>query len=971
MVLESGIPELVDIEELVSDYWVQAQRPWLVQNFSAVHNQAIYRIGLVLNVAQAGFSGLQSSIAQYNRVTVDYLRGSVVLALQAKIGLEAEATRATIQAHDPAGTIVAESEATRAQIAAYGPRFEQIWVETTRNAYLDAPGSETLRGMISKLRWEVTIGSQDRRTGLFSGIFGDLAAIPGSVARQLIGDFEDVRDKAIEATLNSQEALWGLFQETQAGIGEALTTIFGDVFKAGGPLGGIFAGIPMMVARMMMPAQDEVAGMFLTTLKTRSPANVKDLNSYIGSEADKQGFWPIVQGYKAASPDTVFDVAKKLKDNVGSQLIMVNMASVLAETLLPYESGISRAIPQLWETLIDAKDAIGSFTGPILEASLQEPMRQWALRKWLPSIPGPADLISMYVKEGFEPFKQLYVPEGFAANMRLHGYDESWTKAWWGAHWVLPPINLLYEFYHRFPEKFGLDKLKQYLRWHDYHPDEHAWLVEAAETLIPRIDLRRALDYGQLEFEDLTPMYKQHGYSDKNAGIMANIARRFALTSERSDRRKLHERRFLLDLESPEEVGQHLRNLEFGEDVVLERLAYLQLRKETEDVLRSEKISEEIRIKELTVSQLGRALKYGRIPESEYNDRLAEYGYSADDIRVLRERILEDPVVDAQEAMEREIVRTKTRTYRTLYAREAIPRGKLVTNLLAIGVAEELAFALADFEDARKVEIPEETETAEDKALARRIRQMKGSTAREQYRRWIIELNDLVDVLQGYGYNPEEAQAVGNYEAIRRPKAPVPTQVVEEEKERLEVMRLQGQTAIARFLDRIIDRSALEAELIAVGYDDEVARAKADLAEVRIPEPDLTEDEKALAKASARATRLRETAVRTLYRGWEITEDDLRSSLLGIPLDPSVTQGIVDLERARRPDQPIPPEEKERLKHVAEIRALSGKVVREKYRKAKISREELYSGLVQAGYAEDVAWLIKEYEAYHRLPKPK
>lgn len=971
MVLESGIPEIEDIEGIISDFWNETLHAYLGREFVAVHREVINQVLPARYAIQFDVRNLGIAMGQEHEALILYLRDMVIPKISEKIESEVGSLGLGITRVDIWNKVGEVADDVWDKKPWFDSQWARIYDQTTRDISQEYPGKETLRGMVSKIRWELLVGSQDKEKGFFSGLFGDLALVPGAVVTGLAGSFEESTRAVTEAAIGSQEAIWGLFEESQKLLGEAVTGVFGDFFQVGGPLLGILGSIPMTILKVMMGAQDETAGILLDTLKMSSPENVTKLQKWLASVDEDKGYWKPLTEIDKTSPDIAFAVAQRMKNDIHTGVISTRIAAALFETFLPYETGVAHLVPELFDTLYGRRSVLQAWEMPIMQAALQTPMEQWANKRWQPSIPGPADMVAQYVKEGYELVRQKHIPDGFVADMELHGFAEKWTKLYWGAHWILPPVQLLYEFYHRFPLKFPKEQLKKYLKWHDFHPEEHEWFIEAAETLIPRIDLRRALDYGQLEFEDLAPRYMQLGYSEENAGIMANIARRFSLGAERSDLRKIYERRFMLGFITEEEFQAALKELEFGSLVIEERTKYIKLRKETDEEVQASKIPEEIRIKELTVSQLGRALKYGRITEIEYNTRLGEYGYSEADIRVLRERILEDPVVDTQESIEREILRTKTRTYRSLYAREAIDRSKLLTNLLAIGVAEELAMAIADFEDAKKVEIPEEEKVAEETALERRVRQMHGSTAREQYKRWQIDLDDLTDALQGYGYDVDEARAIAGYEEIRRPPAPVPAELVEDEERRLEVQRLEGQSARERFRDRVIDRSTLETELLAIGYHTEVARAIASLEEARLPVPAMTEEEKDMARSEARAKRLRETALRNMYRGWVLTETDLRECLLAIPLDPSVVQGIIDLENTRRPEEPIPPEEKERLKHVAEVRMWESRVVREAYRKAKVTREELYRGLVEAGYPDDIAWLIREYEVYHRLAKPK
>jgi len=224
-----------------------------------------------------------------------------------------------------------------------------------------------------------------------------------------------------------------------------------------------------------------------------------------------------------------------------------------------------------------------------------------------------------------------------------------------------------------------------------------------------------------------------------------------------------------------------------------------------------------------------------------------------------------------------------------------------------------------------------------------------------------------VDALMSYDYDVDEARAVAAYEEIRRPPAPVPEELVEEEKRRLELQKIQGDTVRARFRAGEIDHERLVQELTLANYHPDVAAALANLEEARLPKPAMTEEEKDAAKAEARARSLRESLARDLYRKWEITEEDLRESLTALELFPSVVQAIVDLERARRPAEPIPLAEQERRRTEAEARRLRGQIERERYRKGLIGVTELESSLVDAGYQAEIAHLIAWYEYYHRL----
>jgi len=971
VVLDAGIPELVDVEELVRDYWEEIQRPWLSFNFRVAGQRIITQGVTTRNTVNTAQSVLGSLIWQAQTTTIDYLRTSILGRLTQEIRAQGEATRAGLTRTDLWNKLVYEFGQIQGPRRNFRTWFDQVVQETTRNTYWNAPTTETLRGMVSKLRWEVVTGSQDRERGWLSGIFTGIAQIPGDVAMQLIGDFNLVRERLVEAIEASQEALWGLLQETAGGIGETLGTIFGELFTGfiGAPGQVFFQSLADTGTGMM----DQITGTLNEAQAMQTPGNVDIWRTGFRTRFDqrRQKITAAQNAIARGDPQAALGPAWELLTWYDGTMFSASSTAQMMEMATFWANLRMTAFVDIQRDLLGEPQNIDSIRTAFYEAKVGTKLGQ-ALKKQYPfEIPGPQDLISMYVREGFEPFKQQYVPAGFAEWMTLHGYNETWTKAWWGAHWQLPPIALLYEFYHRFPERFPLDTLKQYLRWHDFHPDEHQWLIDAAYQLIPRIDLRRAFDYGKLDLPQVVARYKKLGYSPDDAEVMGGIAERFALTAERNDLRRLHERRRLLDLETDEEFEAQLRYLEFGDAVIRERLAYVKLRIETDLEVQNRKLPEEVRKRDLTISQLGRALRYGRLTESDYLERMEYYGYLPEDASLLKDHVLQDPIADEQERLEKEILRTRITQYRTLFRKEAIDKSVYLTNLLAMGLPEELALAIVDSEEARKVEVPVQETTAEQKARDRRIRQLRSQGAREQFRRWQIVKDDLVDALESYGYDPDEALAVADYEEIRRPKEPVPVEVLEDEKERLEIQRLRGSEAIARYKAGEISETDLVTALVALGYDPQVADAKAGLEAARLVRVPMTEEEKAQARSEQRTRALQERLARQLYRQWELTEQDCREALLAIPLDPEEAQAIVNLERARRPAEPISPEEKESRKHAAEVRSWSSKVSREKYRKKKISSGELRADLVDLGYPSEIAWLITEYEVYHRLPKPK
>lgn len=978
MVLESGLPELVDIETLMSDYWAEVQRPWLLSNFSAAIRRTITE-GENTRIAVSG--AVSALLQHWDRVERPYIYQQTHWAAHG-LADQVQAAQASLEAGIQAIRVPDYSlDLARiyAAVQGYGPRFEQIWEETTRNTYRAAPGSETLRGMVSALRWDVTVGSQDKKTGIFSGIFNALTPI-SDLSHSIFGGVGNIADFLKPFTDPGKffvppfQAMFKLLlgpDSLVGGLGELMKLVFGDL--AGALKKFDPGGLPAEVSRVIKESNPEYEKMYVGH-SPRTPAEAKGF-------ADGWGM-------------------------IGNALCTALVATQINVELLSLGQ-IDYCLGMIWEipALKSWQGTLEAFRQARDEASLLIPLRQYYLAEHTPMVPPAVDLIRFAVREADLPEKQVRIPLEFMEQMKRHGFAEAWSRMYWGAHWVLPPLNVLYEMFQR--EIIDLKTLQIYLVYHDYLPQEHEWLVKAAYNVMPRIDLRRAWEAGLVSDAELEKRMRWTGYSPEDAKIEAATQIRVAMKAELDDLVKQHEALYIDGL--TQETDLRAAYLEAGRSdrLVEVRLQALRMRKEREDRVREIKLCLDrykrgfrtdtetaVRLRDLLVpaesinwlivsntptekkadlslTQLGRALRYGRITPESYEEKVAAIGFDSQEVALLEAQVMQDPLADEQERLEAEILRTQTTTYRTLFAAGSIEKADLIRNLLAIGRPEELALAIADLEEAKKVKPLKEEKTAEQKALKRRVRELQGKTSREQYNRWKITVDDLTDALMSFDYDVDEARAIAGYEEIRRPKPPVPEELVEEEKRKLEVQRIRGEAARARYRARQIDYDGLVQELTIAGYHEDVAAALADLERARLPRPAMTEEEKDAAKAEARARSLRESAVRELYRTWRITEMDLAESLAALELAPGVVQAIVDLERAKRPAQPIPLAEQERRKTEAEARRLRGQIAREQYRKGLIGVTELESALVGDGYDAEIAHLIAWYEYYHKLPKPK
>ena len=150
------------------------------------------------------------------------------------------------------------------------------------------------------------------------------------------------------------------------------------------------------------------------------------------------------------------------------------------------------------------------------------------LRHWRPS---PGDLVMLAGREAFEEsaIKAFNLdadldeidPEEFEKS----GMSRDWLRKYWVAHWQNPSINQVFEMVHRKVKKpngepFGLQDLETYYRVADINPYFGDLLRQIAYRPLGRVDIRRMHKQGDLRDDQLQGAYEDLGYSPENAELM-------------------------------------------------------------------------------------------------------------------------------------------------------------------------------------------------------------------------------------------------------------------------------------------------------------------------------------------------------------------------------------------------------------------------------------------------------------------
>jgi len=188
----------------------------------------------------------------------------------------------------------------------------------------------------------------------------------------------------------------------------------------------------------------------------------------------------------------------------------------------PRIPSIDEAKEMLWRGLINEDQ----FMDVVARSGFANP---WAagFKELTKNIPGPSDLIRFVVRE-------VITPEDFTKYMAWQGYEQFWANAFWEAHWREIAEQRIHEAYHR-----GIitkEERDKYLVILDYRPTPRPGMSKSdleivaglAKELIPRVDLRRAWELGEISDEELVRRYEMLGYED-DAPLMARIQKRIAM----------------------------------------------------------------------------------------------------------------------------------------------------------------------------------------------------------------------------------------------------------------------------------------------------------------------------------------------------------------------------------------------------------------------------------------------------------
>ena len=330
-----------------------------------------------------------------------------------------------------------------------------------------------------------------------------------------------------------------LSNEFWAGVGD-LSTSIGEGLEG---LGSSFAGLLDATQNTMITmfdgafslVGDTVFGLFQGFGAVDVDTHMGDL--FISVSAHINTLRSLVLPSSPITPEGAYSLATTTEGEIETHFQTMYRACLLTEAISLGQ--VETGAMMMWREPTTAM-ALGLYqkiwdarTEAVLLASLK---RYW-LSQTTPYLPAYADMIAVYVKEGYLPEKWVELPAEFTAYMTELGYSDFWTKRLWGKHWVLPAVGQLYEMYHRTmgtrPDiGVTLDVLRTLLKYHDYEP---IWRdrFEAISWRTWRIyDLRVGWETQILSDEELEAKSIDQGYDPKEAPDIALVQKMFVIRSE-------------------------------------------------------------------------------------------------------------------------------------------------------------------------------------------------------------------------------------------------------------------------------------------------------------------------------------------------------------------------------------------------------------------------------------------------------
>ena len=427
----------------------------------------------------------------------------------------------------------------------------------------------------------------------------------------------------------------------------------------------------------------------------------------------------------------------------------------------------------------DFDDIIDATLGEAVYQALKTPMRYYIASLVRTRMPGESLVMEMAVK----PDISIH---DFRVFMRYMGYSDAWIQA---------IEKTMYREPRYFELSFMLEDASTDERWlykkarrAGYAPDDAAIFVN---TLIKKTLRTERSIYR----ESLFRLYKEGYITDDVFDSMLDVLElrpeAHALLKKAAELQYLYDyisetRKMITDALEGGLISEHdarlaLAGLGLRDDkinlIINSVKIKLQKRIAREVHKRAEKQMRDLQKKRTSLYiQLFRA---GTITLEQLREYLRALGLTDEFVDIIVEtekvrmlKFARKQELKSKETLQRKIQRMYKQAYIEQFREGLIDKHTLIKNLIAIGITEEEAKAIADIEEMRAYEPePQTVEGKRDKARERIIKLYKMYYT-QLFRKELISADQFLSYLLQLGLSEEEAKTIVNIELVRRIKKP-------------------------------------------------------------------------------------------------------------------------------------------------------------------------------------------------------
>lgn len=148
------------------------------------------------------------------------------------------------------------------------------------------------------------------------------------------------------------------------------------------------------------------------------------------------------------------------------------------------------------------------------------------------SIPPAGDLITMVVREAFDPKYITPAPDVFAEYMAKRGFSKDWSDRYWTSHWVPMPLSQAYANLHR--GFWTKEQFLELLKIADIHPTWREGIYNVAFNPPSIREMGYGYDVGVYTIDDIKKYRRWGGLSEEDANKAGTAMVAYRTEAERN-----------------------------------------------------------------------------------------------------------------------------------------------------------------------------------------------------------------------------------------------------------------------------------------------------------------------------------------------------------------------------------------------------------------------------------------------------